>query len=148
MVFMYKYKNKISYSLILLLSISPITLRGDDIVACINFSEKSVHLELPHNQHVIPEAIDASCNHDHEDQATSCDTRHKHDDCSDIPFAIKVVRLRNNEESSTFTNQQQAALSFAPAQVLPQAQPVATVLKLRISIILFTAYLQPTILLC
>ncbi len=145
---MYKYKTKISYLLILLLSISPITLRGDDIVACFNFSEKSVHLELPHSQYVISEAENASCRHDHEDHGSHCDTGHKHDDCSEVPFAIKVVRLRNNEESSTFTNQQQAALSFAPAQVLPQAQPAGTVLKPRTSNKPVNTSLRSTVLLC
>ncbi len=145
---MHKYKNKISYFLILLLSISPITLRGDDIVACFNFTEKSVHLELPHNQHVLPKAENASCRHDHEDHGSRCDTGHKHDDCSDIPFAIKVVRLRNNEESSTLTNQQQTTLSFAPSQVLTQAQLVGTVLKSRTGNKPFNTSLRSTVLLC
>ena len=145
---MNKYRNHINYLLILLLFISPLTLRGDDIVACFNFSEKSVHLELPHNQHVPPEVEDASCSHDHEEHSTTCDTGHKHDACSDIPFAIKVVRRRNNEESLTGLHLPSVVLLFASAQIVTPALPAVTVLKSRTTHTPFNSSLRSTILRC
>ncbi len=148
MIYMYRYKQHISYLLILLLFVSPITLRGDDIVACFNFAEKSIRIELPHNQCMQPETEDASCNHEHDEHGSSCETGHKHNDCSDIPFAIKVVRLRNNEESFTNLHPLPALLLFASIQIVTPAPPTQEVFKLRIDNPHVYVFLQSTILLC
>lgn len=80
--------------------ISPFTLHGDSVVACLNSLGKVVHIELLHSPHIVPSDSESACNHRDEEHALAFSCHHEHDLCSDVPLSAKVLLQRNKNFSS------------------------------------------------